>query len=315
MKDRDKFDLFGQKIKASLEAQGIPPTLASFTFSEDAARAAQNGQWHGALVEVKAFIEKVCSNGLADEHKFVVDPWIRRVNVTNEMALNIAIINSQAADWYGSEDAVGAFDFLIEEQKGLFARCNSYLDLGAHQFIWSCYYAMRSSNTSVCAFEPSTVNVIIGLFNSLINNVIEQVTVFPFAVAASDEEGSTEAGKMLVDFVKEPVRTCRLDVCAEYSFDFVKVDIEGYEFELLGDPDFLSRIAGAKHVHLEVHLGHLIKRNVGREAVVNRMDAAGIDGEELYSGVEMYKFLESCDPSGFYAFLIDCKRMHSRSAM
>ena len=109
---------------------------------------------------------------------------------------------------------------------------------------------------------------------------------------------------MLVDFMTIPLRTCYLDEHVKVQQDFVKTDIEGYEFELLADQKYCDVVNGAKTSHFELHLGHLVKRGIEVEDCIASLRHAGFGGTELYSNVDMYDFLKTCKRDGFYSFLI-----------
>ena len=154
------------------------------------------------------------------------------------------------------------------------------------------------------SFEPSILNVIIGLFNLLINGVIHQVNVIPFAVISSLSPNN-ECNNMLVDYMKIPLRSCKLDVIDPLNFDFVKVDIEGYEFELLSDPLFIKVVKISSFTHFELHLGHLIKRDIDRDSCVSKLKNAKFNGIELYSQADMFDFISNSNRDGFFSFVIN----------
>jgi hypothetical protein len=197
---------------------------------------------------------------------------------------------------------VGTCDFLVPSARGHLRECKTYLDLGGHQLIWASYYAGTHPDAHVVTFEPSILNVLIGAFNCLVNDVIERVEIVPFAVKAIGQSTKQEADKMLVDFLTVPLRTTLLMDHVQGEFDFTKTDIEGYEYEMLSDPGYVHLLKSARHSHFELHLGHLIKRGISREDCKNALLKAGISGTELYSGQEMYEFLDHCDRNGFFAF-------------
>lgn len=219
----------------------------------------------------------------------------------------MALVNEQSREWYGAEHFLGTCDFLIEAERGLFQGCKRFLDLGGHQMIWATYYASTAPDAHVTSFEPSVLNVVIGQFNCLVNGVLDQVEIVPFAVAA-DMEGRSredvETSKMLVDFMRIPLRARRLMEVAPGPFDFVKTDIEGYEYEMLSDRAYVSISRGAYHSHFELHLGHLVRRGISVADCVRALKTAGFEGVELYSQRDMYDFLSFCDPASYPAFVL-----------
>ena len=294
------------KMGSAFEAHGLPlANPGEGTFSDETLQAATAGDWDPAARELTAWLETKLADILADHHSFVADPYVRRIEFPDGGSIAVGIINAQAADWYGTDTTIISFDFLKERGLGLFDGCKTFLDLGGHQLVWAAYYAMTSPDARVVTFEPSILNVAIGLFNCLINGVVEQVEVVPFAVKSSiAADDGDEGNKMLVDFLTVPLLAKTLPETISGAFDFVKVDIEGYEFEMLEDPEFRRLMHELKCGHLELHLGHLVHRGVDVPAWVERLRAADIDGKEYYSGTNMYQFLETCDPKGYHAFIV-----------
>ena len=293
------------KIGSAFEAHGLP--LADpdeCGFSSAALKAAEAGDWNPAAREFTSWLESRLSGILAANHKFAPAPYVRRIEFPDGGSISVAIINGQAADWYGTESVLLGFDFLRESAMGLFDGCRTFLDLGGHQFVWAAYYAMTSPDAEVVTFEPSILNVAIGLFNCLVNGVIEQVRAVPFAVKSSLAAGDSDGAKMLVDFLTVPLLAKTLPETTSGSFDFVKVDIEGYEFEMLQDPVFRKLMHELQCGHLELHLGHLVHREIGVPEWIERLRAAALQGQEYYSGTDMYEFLETCDPKGYHAFIV-----------
>lgn len=305
MSFRERYAVYVQKLGDALKTHGLLVNSRQIGFSDSALNAAATGDWDNAVSELRDLLQGILGDRLSAHHQFLERPYVRHMQFPHGGHISIAIINNQSRDWYGTEHTIGSFDFLLEAQRGIFEECSRFLDLGGHQLIWACYYATLASDARVTSFEPSILNVAVGLFNCLVNNVIEKVDVNPFAVLASNAPtGTLDQEKMLVDFMTVPLRTLRLDESLVGLFDFIKVDIEGYEYELLNDPVFLDLMRQAKYSHLELHLGHLVGRGIYQDDWVRRLRAGNLGGTELYSQTEMFSFLETCDPKGFYSFII-----------
>lgn len=299
------FDFFNQKSRNVLACHELDVDDNAFLFSNRSIEEAGKGNWDGCVVELRDKLETALANSLAAHHRFERDPYVRRIDLTDGKTINVAVINQQSKEWYGSVNFIRTCDFLLEAQRGLFQNCRKFIDLGGHQMVWSVYYALTREDATVKSFEPSVLNAVIGLFNCLANGVIERVDVIPYAVSAETSKAeSNESAKMLVDFMKIPLRTCHLSDFLIGDYDFIKTDIEGYEYELLGDEKFLQLVKNAQASHYELHLGHLIKRGVALEDCINALKRAGLDGAELHSQKNMYDFLSTCDRNGFHAFVI-----------
>lgn len=298
------FDLFATKAAHALNQHDMSVSADQLRFSSVAMQHAELGDMGKCAAEFATKLETILSPILAPSHAFESAPYVRKVDLPDGRTLYVAIINEQSREWYGSEHFVGACDFLIPAKQGLFQDCKTYLDLGGHQLIWTSYYAGTHPDSQVMTFEPSILNVLIGIFNCLVNDVIERVEVVPFAVKVKGLASNSEANKMLVDFLTVPLRTTLLMDHIKGVFDFTKTDIEGYEYEMLNDPTYIHLLKSARFSHFELHLGHLVKRGISREDCTNALKKVGVMGTELYSGQEMYAFLEQCDRNGFYAFMI-----------
>jgi hypothetical protein len=299
------FRLFEEKCKKVLAAHGLEIYDSAMAFSNDAIDEANKGNWNPCVKEVTRMIAAILAPHLAPWHTFVAEPYVREVSLPDGTALRLAIVNEQSREWYGSDSFVSTCDFLIEKDRGCFENAFRFADLGGHQMVWATYYALTSRFASVVSYEPSVLNCLIGLFNCLANDVIDRVEVVPFAVAAkSAASNDAEGEKMLVDFMTMPLRTITLAETIGGPKDFVKTDIEGYEYEMLMDPDYVELLKAAPFSHFELHLGHLVRRGITREVCVEALKTAGLNGTELYSGKDMYTFLENCDRESYPAFIL-----------
>lgn len=305
MSFEENYKIYVEKMSSAFRAHGIDVANEFFLLSETALAAAKNGNWLQAVGELKDGLEHALGEKLNSSHRFLKTPYVRDFTFDGGEKLSIAIVNEQSSEWYGRDGAEHAFDFLLESKRGLFVNSKRYLDLGGHQMIWACYYALQPSTVEVVSFEPSILNVAIGIFNCFLNAVISKVNIIPFAVLASNSSEGDENSKMLVDFMNIPLRGYRIDRMVDLNFDFVKTDIEGYELELLKCACYIGILKHARYSHLELHLGHLYGSGVGGDVWISRLKFAGLDGGELYSGRDMFEFLAEASPKGFYSFILE----------
>ena len=303
----EDYNTYRTKMQEVFALHSIEVDRKDFEFTNEAVELARAGRWELAVGELSILLDRLLSSILNGEHKFLDAPTVRHMSLSPTDDIYIAIMNEQSKSWYGSDFSIGSFDFLLEDQRGILSLCRRFLDLGAHQLVWSIFYAKRSSDAVVSAFEPSVLNVAIGLFNCLMNGVVRRVNVIPFAAKSSLRKGDCNETKMLVDYISVQVKAVTLSALSERNFDFVKVDIEGYEFELLGCPQFREVLAECKSCHLELHLGHLFHTGVRVSDWVDVLRHAEVRGTELYSETDIFKFLQGCDPRGFYSFLVERK--------
>jgi FkbM family methyltransferase len=300
--DNSEIPKFYELINQISMKLSLATRLSRFRFTSRALAQWTQGDPQSITQEYAQALQESLEPYLSPNHKFLPTPYVRRVHFPTGRFMDIALINMQSKDWYGSETFLNTCDFLIPERLGVLNLCKSYLDLGAHQLIWSIYYAKTCPENKVVSVEPSAVNVLVGAFNSLLNHALSQITIIPFAVSSNDDFSRRSDGeKMLVDFATQQIKTIPLNDCLPISFDFIKSDIEGYEYELLSDPQFCSLLRSASYSHFELHLGHLIKRGITLSNCIDVLKRAGIDGVELHTSQDMYEFLETCDPNGYHA--------------
>jgi hypothetical protein len=305
MSFENNYAAYLRKLEDASKAHYLAVDPRDLRFSNGVLSAAEAGNWDGAAGELRMLLEKTLAGKLSSGHQFLEHPYVRRIELPGQREIAIAIVNNQSRDWYGSEHTIEAFDFLLEARRGVFKDCRRFLDLGGHQLVWTSFYAMTGPDSHVVSYEPSILNVAIGLFNCLVNGVVERVDVVPFAALASNATaGEGDHAKMLVDFMTVPLRARSIEERADAPFDFIKTDIEGYEFELLNDPVYLDLLSRAKSTHLELHLGHLVGQGVRLQQWVDRLQDANLQGTELYTQVDMYEFLSHCDSQGFHSFLV-----------
>jgi len=287
------YSIFINKLHASLTAHNINCSLSDIEFSNIALNQIRSGNFDRSIHEYRDLLSRLLSDKLTSSHCFLEKPYVRFIPFEKCQfdGFFIAIINNQSSEWYGTEETVKSFDFLYEDGKGYFSNCERFLDLGGHQLIWSTYYAKLGGTLEVVSYEPSILNVAIGLYNVFINGVVNKIKVVPFAILSSATVApDADKEKMLIDFMSTPLKAIPFDATESNSYDFVKVDIEGYEFELLEDPIFQSILKSAKWTHLELHLGHRTT-SLTVDDWIRRLTSAGVAGDELYSSIELYEFL------------------------
>lgn len=296
MLDQPDISKFYEEIQRVLKLHEINENFTPFSLK--AINKARSGNLGQITREFSRRVRKTMMGRLNRQHKFVIKPYVRKFKFENNVELRVAIINRQAAELYGRPNAQEAFDFLWGMKEGLFEEARRFLDLGGHQLIWTVFYASMRKGSFVRVYEPSILNVLIGLYNCLINGVIQRVQVEPFAVISSKTTGQPH---MLVDFINTPVTFKRLE--AE-DIDFMKIDIEGFEFELLDCPTFVTLLREAKFSHLELHLGHRVGEGISREDWLKKVESVKVEAFEVKSKKGFREFLRDCDPKGYHAFTV-----------
>ncbi len=197
----------------------------------------------------------------------LAQPSLRAMDFAG-VSFQIPLLNAQGVEWYGSS-AEDNFDFVAERSLGLLEGARTIYDFGGHQGVWAAYYAkMGGPACRVLSFEPSLVNVEVSAAQFLINDIANAVTVAA-AVGTTDhhEAGGSEAGSgMLVDFVEGDFPVFDVRSLTWAHADFVKMDIEGFEYDLLTRHPWLFQLG--RNMHLELHIPHLEKRGLDHRDVL-----------------------------------------------
>lgn len=188
--------------------------------------------------------------------------------------VTIPLINAQGVEWYGKSNIYN-YDFIVEDSLGLLADAKAIYDFGGHQGIWAVFYAIVvGSGGRVYTFEPSIINVEASALTFLINeidwivNVGAGIKASELAIGANSRGFSeapapfgsaNPASKMLIDFDGHIPLVDLGDVSWDFA-DFLKMDIEGYEYDVVTANPWIFDIA--RHMHIEIHIPHLERRGL-----------------------------------------------------
>jgi FkbM family methyltransferase len=134
------------------------------------------------------------------------------------------------------------------------------LDVGAHVGIVSIYLAKKFPNAQITALEPFPINYF-NLCRNLELNEITNVTPVNLAVTADGRDialacpdyntgGAIPHITALDPFIKS---TTLNDLLSENTYDFVKIDIEGFEYEIFNKFEYFRNI---KDLSVELHSIH-----------------------------------------------------------
>ena len=191
--------------------------------------------------------------------EFLDTPRSRTVFFNNQQLI-IPLLNKQAVEWYESSEIFN-FDCVVETFLGMHRGARTIYDIGGHQGIWAAYYsALCGSGGRVYSFEPSIINFESSCLLFLINDIVNVINV-PFGLGAQHGIIHKNDGTgILVDFVDHNLGILRFDQSFWEPADFIKIDIEGFEHELI--QSFPSLFKFCRNMHLEVHVPHLEGRGV-----------------------------------------------------
>lgn len=200
-------------------------------------------------------------------------PGLRRLTIGPHEIL-IPLVNQQGVEWYSTAPPSN-FDFLIETQLGLLDGAEVIYDFGAHHGVWSMYYALIAGpGGRVTCFEPSIINVEVSAMLFLVNGGATITSVGaaigagpdPFADPASPAPASASHG-MLVDFVSGDLPVVDLRDAAWERAGFLKMDIEGFEHDVIVRNPWIFDLA--ENMHIEVHIPHMIHRGLDYRQIID----------------------------------------------
>jgi FkbM family methyltransferase len=217
---------------------------------------------HEAVIAIAAQVRRrldLLTRPLGDQ--ILNEPLIRSLTAEGErgarVLILIPILNQQGKDWY-AQAPLENFDFVVEQSIGLLDGARMIYDFGAHHGVWSAFYSLRAAGAGfVWAFEPSILNVEISALLFLLNDISNVVNVAAAAGIRSDHGSSARAAGMLIDFVDD-VHVVDIHSVCWHKADFLKMDIEGFEYDILTECPWIFDLA--THMHVELHIPHLERR-------------------------------------------------------
>jgi FkbM family methyltransferase len=147
-------------------------------------------------------------------------------------------------------------------------------DIGGHQGVWTLYYAGAvGPNGRVHMFEPSIINIECAALACFANG-IENVTISGIGIADSAMTLSPYEEGLQVAGIGHKLNLLPLSQLIWHKPDFLKIDIEGYEYDLVkGTPHIFDM---ADNIHLELHIPF--------------MQARGLDYREIYKMIPFDRF-------------------------
>ncbi|MCC6508827.1 MAG: FkbM family methyltransferase [Pirellulaceae bacterium] len=237
--------------------------------------------------------------GLADA--LLPDPQVRTVELLGR-PVYWPIVNQQGLEWYGASP-LAACDFLQETELGLHENAQVIYDFGGHHGVWAQYYSMIVGPTRrVYSYEPSIVNIEVSALLLLLNSA-SNVVNFAMAIGAGGNPLEHRAS-MLVDFV-DPNSLEIVDfrnTTWDYA-DFLKMDIEGYEYDLITANPHVFDLA--RHMHIEVHIPHLERRGLDYRKIINLIP---FDKFEVYNHDRNHPVGRETPLEGFCGLLLKRKQ-------
>lgn len=228
-------------------------------------------------------------------------PIINRLDVERTLELNSGSskIICRLRDWIPWNIYIHG-SYIVEEsyEKFMMSFCDEskvILDVGANIGYYSIQFAKRSDGI-VYAFEPMDYQ-----FNTLLKNINinELDNIVPIKKIVSDHAGNqriyfsgmdnTAASSVVSETeVYEDVPSIRLDqFCKERhikSIDLIKIDVEGYELNVLRGLLAMLKSHNIKHLFIEIVEKHLLKAGDSAEEVFNFLNQFGYRGFSIKNG-------------------------------
>lgn len=239
--------------------------------------------------------------------KLLLKPLINRLDI--ERILEIDSGNSKIIcrlrDWIPWNIYLHG-SYIVEEayEKFMMNYCDQskiVFDVGANIGYYTIQFAQKSDG-KVFAFEPMSYQYKILLKNIEINKL---KNVYPVQKIVSDSIGkkriyfsgmdNTAASSVVVETENyEYVPTVTLDqFCNEKNIEFIdliKIDVEGYEMNVLKGMSRLLNTKRIKHLFIEVVEQHLQKAGNSSEELINYLKKYNYNGYSIKSGcIEHYE--------------------------
>lgn len=239
--------------------------------------------------------------------KILLKPIINRLDIEKTLKINSGKprIICRLQDWIPWNIYLHG-SYIIEElyENYMFpisSKSSTIFDVGANIGYYTIQFAQKTEGI-VYAFEPMSYQ-----YNTLLKNIEinELNNVYPVQQIVSDSVGkeriyfsginNTAASSVVVETEDyEDIPTITLDqFCKEKNIEFIdliKIDVEGYEMNVLKGLSEMLKTNRIKHMFIEVVERHLQKAGSSSEELFTYLKKYSYDGYSIKSGsLEQYE--------------------------
>jgi FkbM family methyltransferase len=219
------------------------------------------------------FVKKRAAGVISSVQSELFDKFETAAFYFHNKKILFPIINKEGFEWYLNPNLLN-YDFIGQSFIGMHENAKVIYDIGGHQGVFSLYYAGAvGPDGRVHMFEPSIINIECAALACFANG-IENVTISGIGIAESAMTLSPYEEGLQVAGISHKMNLLPLSQVIWHKPDFLKIDIEGYEYDLVkGTPHLFDM---ADNIHLELHIPF--------------MQARGLDYREIYKRIPFDRF-------------------------